>query len=329
MTRLAATATAPANFALSKYWGKRDAALREPSVPSLSVCVEGLTATATVRFHREPGPDRCTLQGRPADARTLARVRRVLDAVRSRSTGLGFAEVRSESDFPVAAGLASSAAGLAAVAGAAWCAAGLASDSLDAMALVARLGSGSACRSIHGGFVAWEPGPHGSRVYPVAPPEHWPLELCIVQVSGTPKEVGSTEGMEHALRTSPMWEAWLRQAPEDFAAIARAVSEKDFAALTALAEANCLLMHATTITARPAVFYLNPTSLEVLDAVLRIRRGGLFCFFTMDAGPNVKVFCPPGLGDDLADALRAELGEAVLIRRSRVGGGLRLLRGDP
>ena len=319
----AATARAPANFALSKYWGKSDEGARHPAVPSVSACVLGLEAWAEVRFESERDGDRALLKGEPADPDTAARVSVVLDAVRARSGISAPATVDAGADFPVGAGLASSAAGFAAMAGAAWAAAGLDPSALTEIAEVARLGSGSACRSIHGGFVAWEPTGGGSRIRHIAPAEHWPLDLCIVEVDTAKKKVPSTDGMRRAAQTSTLWQAWLDGAAADARDIEASITARDIFRLAPLAEANCLRMHATTWTAHPPFVYLQERSFKVMEAVVDLRSEGLACFFTADAGPNVKVFCAPGEGAQVRDALLEHAGPDLEIRLSAVGPGLR------
>ncbi len=323
--RTPVTARAPANFALSKYWGKSDEAARHPAVPSVSACVLGLEAWAEVSF--EPGRegDEAFLMGEPADPNTVARASVVLDAVRERAGISEAARVDAGADFAVAAGLASSAAGFAAMAGAAWAAAGLDRSALTDIAEVARLGSGSACRSVHGGFVAWEPHEGGSRIRPVAPAEHWPLDLCVVEVDTAQKKVSSTEGMRRAALTSPFWQEWVRSAPADAREIEQSILARDIEKLATIAEANCMCMHSTTWTARPPFFYLQERSFEVIGVVLKLRSEGLPCFFTADAGPNVKVFCAPGTGDRVRAALEERLRPGTALRLSGVGAGLRFV----
>jgi diphosphomevalonate decarboxylase len=325
-----ATSRAPANFAFAKYWGKSDEAARHPAVPSVSACVLGLEAWAEARFEPDsPDDDVILLRGRAADTGTTARVRQVLDAVRARADIGSAATVNGGADFAIGAGLASSAAGLAAVTGAVWAAAGLDPAALNEIAEIARLGSGSACRSVFGGFVAWEPTSSGSRVRQIAPAEHWPLDLCLVQIDTAKKEISSTEGMRRASATSSTWQDWLDRAPADAAGIEASILGRDIERLSSLAEANCKRMHETTRTARPPFSYLQERSLLVMDAVAELRRGGLPCFFTADAGPNVKVFCKPGAGEKVRAALIARVGDAAPIALSAVGPGLRIATETP
>ena len=316
-------AKACANFALSKYWGKKSAVIQQPAVPSVSIGIEGLEAEAQVRFSSDLDTDLIFLDDSPADSSTCTKVGAVLDRVRAVAGIKTHAEVRSKSHFPVQAGLASSAAGLAAVSAASWLAAGLDPDRKDEIADCARLGSGSASRSIHGGFVAWEVTPNGSRVRPIAPASHWPLELCLVHISSETKKVPSRAGMKQAQQTSPMWDSWVKKAHEDAQSIEDAILKKDFEELGALAEANCLLMHATTMTARPPVHYLKAESWLVIELVQELREEGVPCFFTADAGPNIKVFAPPGRGQEVQAELTQRLGEEIKISLLHAGGELK------
>lgn len=315
-------ARACANFALSKYWGKQSDAVQQPAVPSVSIGIDGLEAIAEVRFSSDLETDSIFLGGTPADSGTCAKVGAVLDRIRTIAGISAPAKVESQSNFPVQAGLASSAAGLAAVSAAAWTAAGLDPDRKNEIADCARLGSGSASRSVHGGFVAWEPTLSGSTIRAIAPASHWPLELCLVRVSGEVKKVPSREGMQRAQKTSPIWDSWVEAAHQDAKAIERAIMNRDFESLATSAEANCLLMHATTITARPPVHYLSAESWLVIEIVQDLRNSGFPCFFTADAGPNIKVFAPPGKGSEVQSALIDALGTDISISLLQSGGAL-------
>jgi len=317
-----ALAFAPPNFALAKYWGKSDAQLRHPSVPSVSLCVQGLEARAFASFDPSLDEDEVFFAGEAADAKTRGRVVCVLDAVRAEAGVDLRASVRSRSDFAVAAGLASSAAGLAAVAGAAWKAAGLGLERLGDIADIARLGSGSACRSIHGGYVAWEPTAEGSRVRPIAPAEHWPLEISVAMVDSGRKKIGSTEAMAHSAKTSPSWRSWVESSVGDAAGVEQAILDKDFSRLSELAESNCLLMHATTMTARPPILYFKGQTLSLFHKIRGLRDEGYGCFFSVDAGPNVMIFTLPGERAAVLGAIKEEHPGLNIIELS-AGSGLR------
>lgn len=326
MTTRTATAVAPSNIALVKYWGKRDGALNLPAAGSLSMTLEGLTTRTTVTFG-DPGPDRLILGGQEIPPAKLGRMRRVLDAVRVLSGVEGAALVESANDFPTGAGLASSASGMAALAVAAAGAAGLDADT-PTKSRLARLGSGSACRSLLGGFAEWLPGERAdgedSYAVPVAPEDHWPLELLVAVVEEGPKPVSSGAGMESTAATSPYYPAWLASVPPDLEVARAALLARDFEALGRVAEASAVRMHASMMTADPMLLYWRPATLAVVEAVRFVRAVGRACFFTIDAGPNVKVVVPPGEGELMAKDLAAVPGVRRVIA-TRPGPGARLV----
>ena len=291
----AVTARAHANIALVKYWGKRDSELNLPARGSLSLTLAALTTTTTVRFSADLEADRLVLDGREEAGKALARLSEWLDLVRDRAGVSLRAEVVSANDFPTASGLASSASAYAALAVAASRAADL---SLDARALgvLARRGSGSAARSIHGGFVRMHAGTRsdGSDAFaePVdAAPDgiDWPVRMVIAVVGGgQAKEHGSRDAMEHCAETSPLYAAWLDCVPGDLAAAERAIRDRDLDALGQVAEANALAMHAAAMASRPGIVYFRPATLACMEAVRGLRNRGVPAYFTMDAGPHVK-----------------------------------------
>jgi diphosphomevalonate decarboxylase len=284
---MAGLARAQANIALVKYWGKRDAAANLPATGSLSLTLAGFSTRTRVEFEPAPGPDLVLLDGRPADAPTQARVQRFLDRVRARAGLSGRARVETRNTFPTAAGLASSASGFAALAGAAAQAAGL--DLAPAeLAALARLGSASAARSIYGGFVEMD---LDGATRQLVPPEAWDVCMVVALTADSPKRVSSTDGMLQTAACSPYYPAWLASAPADLAAARAAVQAHDLAALGEVAEASCLKMHACALAARPGILYWNGVTVEVMRAVRSHRAAGLPVWFTIDAGPHVKALC--------------------------------------
>jgi len=282
------TARACANIALVKYWGKRDAVLNLPAAGSLSLTLAALSTETTVDF--DAPRDTLILDGKPADA---ARLTPFLDLVRARAGITSGARVTSANNFPTASGLASSASGFAALAVAAAHAAGLALSPRE-LSILARQGSGSAARSVFGGFVRMHAGARddGSDAFaePVTSSLVDRVRMVIAIVGGgAPKSHGSRDAMDHTAETSPFYRAWIDLVPRDLAAAEAALSSGDLEALGALAEANALAMHASAIAARPTVFYWQPTSLALLAQVRELRGKGLAAWATMDAGPHVKV----------------------------------------
>jgi diphosphomevalonate decarboxylase len=305
----AVTARAHANIALVKYWGKRDSELNLPARGSLSLTLAALTTTTTVRFSADLETDRLVLDGREETGKALARLGEWLDLVRARAGVSLRAEVVSANDFPTASGLASSASAYAALALAASRAADI---SLDARALsvLARRGSGSAARSIYGGFVRMHAGtrPDGSDAFaePVDAAADWPVRMVIAVVGGgQAKEHGSRDAMEHCAETSPLYAAWLDCVPGDLAAAERAVRDRDLDGLGQVAEANALAMHAAAIASRPGIVYWRPATLACMEAVRGLRGRGVPAYFTMDAGPHVKALTLAPAADQVAAALAA------------------------
>jgi diphosphomevalonate decarboxylase len=282
------TAEAHPNIALVKYWGKRDRALNLPAVPSLSLTLDGWRSRTTVTWGVER--DEFVLDGVPVEDAKIARVLSLLDP------GRPGCRVVSENNFPTGAGLASSASGFAALVVAAAAAAGL-DRSASELSAVARQGSGSACRSLFGGFVHWPLGerPDGadSVGVPIAPPEHWPVALVVAVVAEGRKAVGSTEGMERSAATSPLWSTWLALGPPSVEVARRAVEARDLQALGEVMERSTFAMHATMTTASPPLLYWQPDTVGALHAVWELRRSGVGAWVTMDAGPQVKVLCDP------------------------------------
>ncbi len=313
------TAVAGTNIALVKYWGKRDVLLNLPVTGSLSLTLAELGTRTTVAFDSgEPGKtdanenrtaDVVTLDGAPADARTAMRVSAVLDLVRARAgMNRSRARVATVNSVPTAAGLASSASGFAALALAASRAAGLDLEPGELSAL-ARRGSGSAARSIVGGFAEMRKGqrPDGADAVavPLAAPAGFDVRLVVAITAEGTKAVSSTDGMERTTRTSPFWPAWVDAHDRDMREARAAVEAGDLARLGGAAEQSCLGLHATALTAEPAIIYWNAATVAVLHAVRALRAGGIGAYFTIDAGPHVKVLCAAADAGVVDGALRA------------------------
>ncbi len=290
-----ATVTAHPNIALIKYWGKRNEELILPHNGSISMTLDGLSATTTVEFN-ESEKDAAQIDGRRLEGGELARIVRLLDLVRERAGLTKRARVVSKTDFPKAAGLASSAAGGAALAGAAALAAGLNLDTRE-LSILARQNSGSACRSVEGGFCEWLRGrlEDGSDSYAVqlANEAHWPeLRMIVAICADEAKDVSSRDGMRQTVETSPYYEAWVSSATEDLGAARDALAAKDLAKLGPIVERNAWRMHASAMAADPPINYLKPTTLAVIEAVKALRAAGANTWFTLDAGPNPVILCP-------------------------------------
>lgn len=324
-----ATAIAHPNIAFIKYWGNRDHALRLPVSGSLSMNLAGLETRTTVRFSEDIEDDTLTIDGVPQHGPALARVSALLDIVRRRARLPMGAAVESSNNFPMGAGIASSASAFAALALAGSTAAGLDLTEAELSAL-ARRGSGSASRSIPGGFVEWHTGHDNASSFAtsIAPADHWALVDLVAVVSQAHKRTGSTGG-HAAADSSPLQLARIHDAPRRLSACRSALLQRDFAAFAEMIEHDTLMMHAVMLTSRPPLYYWQPATLAVMQAVTDWReRDGLACAFTIDAGPNVHVMCEAEVADRVADLLAGVDGVAE-VRRAMPGGPARLADAGP
>jgi diphosphomevalonate decarboxylase len=318
------TARANPNIAFIKYWGNRDDALRLPVNGSISMSLDGLETRTSVYFDKLLLADNVKINGRITKGAARARVCKMLDEVRNLAGIHIFARVDSENNFPTGTGIASSASAFAALAMAATTAAGLHLDEA-ALSCLARRSSGSACRSIPGGFVEWAAGAGDADSYAVtiAPPEHWDLTDCIAVVSTDHKQTGSTEG--HALAgTSPLQSARVDDTPRRLDICRRAILNRDFAALAEIVEADSNLMHAVMMTSCPPLFYWLPATLVVMQVVRAARANGLPACYTIDAGPNVHVICTGPAKEETAKLVESIHGIRE-VRLVKVGGPARLV----
>ena len=316
MTSGRASARANANIAFIKYWGNRDESLRLPSNPSLSMNLDGLFTETTVVWDEAASEDTLILNERADTGPALARVARHLDAIRRRLGIESCAQVVSANNFPTGAGIASSASSFAALTVAAVAAAG-ATLSERELTTLARLGSGSAARSVPTGFVEWYASDQHAESYAesIAPPDYWDLVDVIAVVSRQHKDVGSTAGHASAF-TSELQRTRVASAGERLESCKRALLGRDFGAFAEIVERDSNLMHAVMMTSRPPLFYWQPASLEVMASVRRWRADGLQVCYTLDAGPNVHCIC---IRSD-AEAVSAGLSTLSNVEEIRVAG---------
>ncbi|MFU8830936.1 MAG: diphosphomevalonate decarboxylase [Wenzhouxiangella sp.] len=319
-----ATARAGANIALVKYWGKRDAALNLPAAGSISITLAGLETETTLIPLADRSGDRLRVNGEPADS---SRVSGFLSLMRELAGGGPDFVVDSRNNFPTGAGLASSASAFAALVLAADKVLGL-GLSASRLSELARRGSGSAARSIFGGFVEMAAGERSDGsdcvARPLHPEDHWPLELVVAITDGGNKSVSSTEGMNRTMQTSPYYPAWVDSVPGDLDEARIAIEERDFERLSDVAEHSALKMHASALAARPGLLYWNAATLACLHEVRAMRSAGTGVFFTVDAGPQVKAVCLPGETEAVAAALENIAGVTRIIRTG-LGPGAKVL----
>ncbi len=319
-----ATALAHPNIALIKYWGNRDTRLRLPSNGSISMNLDGLFTQTRVTFDPTLAQDEFSLNDQITFGAALWRVSELLDRVRDMAGMSLRARVISSNNFPTGAGIASSASAFAALSLAASQAAGSALDERQ-LSRLARTASGSACRSVPGGFAEWQAGEDDgtSFGFSIAPPEHWALVDCVTVVNRSPKAIGSTTG--HALaETSPLQVARVADAPRRLDCCRRAILERDFAALAAIVELDSNWMHAVMMTGAPAVLYWEPATITVMLAVATWRKQGLPVCYTVDAGPNVHVISLLQHSSEVSTRL-SQLPGVQQVLTAQVGGSARLI----
>jgi diphosphomevalonate decarboxylase len=352
-----AVAKANVNIALIKYWGKRDERLILPYTSSLSLTLSDLYATTSVHFDESLTSDCVTLDEveLPTDDSTRLRVVAMLDLVREKAGISTKAKVVSHNHVPIAAGLASSASGSAALAAAASYAAGLNLTPRE-LSRLARRGSGSACRSIFGGFVLWNKGEDDETSYaePIADllaetadkplsaslsasiPASIPASISsslpatknlnpamiVVTLDRSKKPISSRTAMRRTVETSPAYMPWVEQSKKDLARALDAIRVGSIEQLGEVMEQNSLGMHETMRKANPPVNYLTDKTYAVLNAVRSMRECGWPVWATMDAGPNVKVLTDAGCAARAAEELRGRVEESAKFTIALPGDGV-------
>ncbi|CAM3688000.1 diphosphomevalonate decarboxylase [Parendozoicomonas haliclonae] len=295
-------AFAPVNIALCKYWGKRNAALNLPVNDSLSVSLGNKGSTTRVAFLSDAQADEVYLNGSAVnrDSGFYKKVVAHIDLFRGLVPGC--LRVDTVNDVATGAGLASSASGFAALTKALSGLYGLGLGD-EQLSVLARLGSGSACRSVYDGFVRWHKGVRADGMDSFAKPlpESWPeLRVGVLTLTGEEKKTGSREGMQRTVDSALLYGSWPEQAERDIARLEHAIVQRDFTLLGATAEQNAMAMHATMLASWPPLLYWQPESVVALQKVWQLREEGVPVYATMDAGPNVKLLFEANSTDDLA-----------------------------
>lgn len=280
------------NIALIKYWGKLDEARNLPATGSLSLTLD-IGETTTTLIPSSAALDTLTINDVQISGEPLRRTQAFMDTLRQLSGSPQHFEIISKNDFPTASGLASSASGLAALTLAANAALDL-NLSNEKLAEFAQLGSASAARSLLPGWVKMNSGADQTAGSPIIEPIETPIDdirIIVLQTTDAQKSVGSREGMRRSKSTSPYYSEWINSHPADLSQAIEALQKSNFERLGQLMEHSTLKMHATTMTAHPGFWYFKPITLELMEEVQSLRKKNLSCFFTMDAGPHVKVLC--------------------------------------
>lgn len=319
-SKMKAVAQAQPNIALIKYWGKRDHDKNLPAVSSLSVTLDSLWTKMSVEFGAGSGADTLLVNGSPAPAMEK-RVSQCIDLVAG--TERAAASIVSECNFPIGAGLASSASAFAALAVATAGACGK-THATQALAQLAGTSSGSAARSLYGGIVALTAGDENIHVQPLLDQHEWPMEVIVAVTEKREKPIGSGAAMIRGEQTSPFYPSWVERQDEDLETAKEAVLARDFECLAAISEHNCLKMHSVMWSSKPPIVYWNSATLSCLETIRSLQSAGHAVFFTIDAGPQVKAVCLPESVAAVMDALQSTPGVLSLLR-SKLGAGAKLL----
>lgn len=297
------TAKAPANIAFIKYWGKRDPSVNLPMNDSISLNLSDCSTLTTVEFDPGFDKDRLILGGREVFDKKLEKVSKHLDLIRKLAKTNLCAKVTSKNNFPTGVGIASSASGFAALTLAAVEALGLELPQKE-LSRLARLGSGSACRSIPDGFVKWHKGKNSETSFAesIAPPNHWDLLDIVVIFSEEEKEVSSRDGHGLAL-TSPYYKTRLKELPKRTKEVKDAIKKKDLEKLGILIEEEAISLHTIAMTSKPPLFYWKPETLLLMQSLMAWRKEGLPAYFTIDAGPNIHIITEGKYKDEVLERL--------------------------
>ena len=336
-----ATCRAGSNIAFIKYWGVADG-VEDVNIPlnnSISMTLADAHTTTTVAWDDSAclPEDTVVIDGVQLEGAPAERVVAHLDRLRALAGVSDRARVVSNNNFPMASGIASSASGFAALTVAGAAALGLRLDATR-LSAVARQGSGSASRSLFGGFVEWERGwgreksesssllDSRSVAHQIHDEEYWALRDVIAIVSTGAKRVSSSGGHRLAA-TSPFNAARTACVGAWLETVRRAIAARDFSLLGPVLEADALAMHAVMMTSAPSLLYWQPGTLEVLQAVRAWREDeGVPVYFTIDAGPNVHLMCEA----DAAAEVERRVGALPAVQRvltSGPGTGPQLLDG--
>lgn len=297
------TAIAPSNIAFTKYWGKKDEILRLPENGSVSMCLSNLLTTTTVEFQQGLNQDQILLNGE-IEVGEDSRVIKHLDRIR-KLAGIDLkAKVVSNNNFPVGTGLSSSAAGFAALSLAASKAAGLSLAEKD-LSILARQGSGSACRSIPSGFVEWLDGDTSETSFAVQifPPNYWDIVDVVTIVSQGKKDVPTTIGQQTA-KSSPFMQARKAHMAEKNRIIKELIESKNFTSFGQLVESEALELHAIMITQTPPLIYWQPNTILMMKLVQKWRHEGLAAYFTINTGQDVHIITEQNNVDELTSRLK-------------------------
>lgn len=308
MDRKSVSVKSYANIAIIKYWGKADAEKMIPSTSSISLTLESMYTETKLTFLENADADLMYIDDVEQGEKELAKASKVLNLFRTNKSQ--YVKIETWNNMPTAAGLSSSSSGLSALVKAA-------NDLFEAgksqteLAQIAKFASGSSSRSFFGPLAAWDK--DTGEVFPVK--TDLKLAMIMLVLNDKRKPISSRDGMKLCTETSTSFPVWIKQSEQDYKDMLGYLATNDFEKVGQLTEANALRMHDTTTTARPSFSYLTEKSYEAMEAVKKLRQQGERCYFTMDAGPNVKVLCLEEDLERLADVLSKDY--QVIVSRTK------------
>lgn len=308
------TVRAHTNIALIKYWGKADAQLRLPLMSSLSMTLDAFYTDT--KIEKVTGPSQFYLNNEQQSAAASQRVFTYLKKLQDRFQVTGNLIVKSINHVPTSAGLASSSSAFAALA-AAFCQCYELEVTPEELSRLARIGSGSASRSIYGGFAVWQKGDSDQTSYAYALDEKpaMDLHLLAVELNTKQKKISSTHGMKDA-QSSPFFKPWLKRNDFELNEMIQAIKDNNFTALGQLAELNANEMHAINLTAQPEFTYFEPQTIQAIKLVEQLRAEGIECYYTIDAGPNIKVLCQLRNSKEIIQRFSSEFNNVKIVNAS-------------
>ena len=316
-----ATAIAHPNFALIKYWGKSNLSGNIPAMSSLAITLDSMISETTVSFPDDLKQDTWILN--EVEQPSLGQIQLPFDHLRKVSPFNKPCLIESRNNFPTAAGLASSASGVASLVTALDHALEIKLSSQQ-MVKNAILGSGSAARSLFPGFVLLDVTESNVTCETILEAEEWPLDVIVCITSTNEKKISSRKGMEISRKTSPKYSDWVSNHQEDMEFALQAIAAKNFHQLGKISEQNCLKMHNVMKTSQPSIDYWNQATHACVDKVKDMQRKGMPIFFTIDAGPQVKIVCKPGISKDVLLIMEKVPGVQAIIG-SNLGKGARIV----
>ena len=316
-------AIAHPNFALVKYWGKKDSDQNRPAMSSISITVDSMQSKTRIVSDEAANKHRLFINGK--EESDLSRVLPSIEYLSKISKSDDYLVIRSENNFPTSSGLASSASGIASLVTAYEAHYGMNLEMRERIH-ASILGSGSAPRSLLGGFVLMDH-KNNFSCSQILEKSDWPLDILICIVSNHKKKISSREGMEISKKTYPLYIDWLNINDRHIGLALKAIKNKNLNALEKVSEENCKLMHRVMKTSNPSIVYMTETTQSCLAEIQRLRSSGHKLFYTIDAGPQIKIICDPSSSKSIKDSIKKNT-DVIKIIDARIGGPPKILNED-